>query len=308
MHRRGLVLFAAVSLVWGLPYLLVKIAVDDGVPVLFVTFVRVALAAAVLVPLLLRGGRLRALRGRWRAVALYATCELLVPFPLITFGLERVSSSLAAILVAAVPLGVALLALRFDAAERVDGVRLAGLVVGLGGLLLLLGVDVAGDGAELVGALAILVAALSYAAGSLVIKRGLGDTDPAAAVAGACLLATAVFAVPGVLAAPAEVPSAGSLGALVAVALVCTALGFLLYFLLVHEVGPSRASVITYVNPVVAVALGVTFLGESLTGAAVAGLLLVLAGSWVATGGGRPPGGSHAIRALRATVPLPRSG
>ena len=288
MSRRGWIVLAAAGLVWGLPYLLVKIAVDDGVPNATIAFTRVVLAAAVLAPLAWRTGALRGLRRRTRALSAYAALEVVLPFALINFGLERVSSSLAAILIAAVPLGVALLALRLDAEERVGGGRLLGLVVGLGGVVLLLGVDVAGDAAELVGAAAILVATLGYASGALVVKHHLHDVPPLGAVTGGMLTPAVALARAAAIDAPAEVPSAGAIAALVAAGVVCTALGFVLYFVLINEAGPARASLVTYLNPVVAVALGVAFLGESLTAAAIAGLLLILAGSFVATGGGGP--------------------
>lgn len=288
MSSRGWTVFAATGLVWGLPYLLVKVAVDDGVPNATIAFVRVALAAAVLVPIAWRTGALHGLRHRAGPLGAYAALEIVLPFALINFGLEHVSSSLAAILVAAVPLGVALLALRVDPEEQVGGVRLLGLLVGLGGVVLLLGVDVAGDPRELLGAAAILVATLGYAAGPLVVKHRLHDVRPLGAVAAGVLIATVAFAPAAVLTAPSTVPSAGASAALVAAGLVCTALGFLLYFVLINEAGPGHASVVTYVNPVVAVALGVTFLDESLTAAAIAGLLLILVGSFAATGGARP--------------------
>jgi drug/metabolite transporter (DMT)-like permease len=298
-------LFAAVSVLWGTPYLFIKIAVDDGVSPATVAFVRVVLAALVLLPFALRVGALRGLGARWRPLVAFAVFEVVLPFPLIAYGEQHVASSLAAILIAALPLTIAVLALWFDDEERVGGWRLGGLLVGLAGVVLLLGIDVAGDGRELLGALAILLATVGYAAGPLVIKRHLADTDPRGSITAAMLVAAVLLAPAAALGAPRSAPSADAIGALAVLGVVCTALAFVLYFSLIADVGPSRASVITYVNPVVAVALGVTFLGESVTAAAAAGLLLILAGSYLATGGGAPPG---AVRHVLGWVPRRRPG
>jgi drug/metabolite transporter (DMT)-like permease len=289
MSRRGWITFAAVSVVWGTPYLFIKIAVDEVSPA-FLSFVRVALAAALLLPLAWRAGALRGLRTRWAAIAAFALLEIVIPFPLIAFGEERVSSSFAAILISALPLTIAVLAIRFDQEERVRGSRLAGLFVGLAGVIVLLGLDVAGNTAELAGALCILLATAGYAGGPLVIKRHLSSFDPIGPIAVAMLVASVALAPAAALSAPSAMPSGDVVASLAVLGVVCTALAFVLYFTLITEVGPSRASVITYVNPVVAVALGVAVLGEPVTATAVAGLLLILAGSWLSTGG-RPPSG-----------------
>ena len=289
MTRRGWLTFAAVSVVWGMPYLFIKVAVDEVSPV-FLSFVRVAMAAALLLPIAWRAGALRGLRGRWPALAAFALLEIVIPFPLIAFGEQHVSSSFAAILISALPLTIAVLAVRFDEEERVRGSRLTGLFVGLAGVVVLFGVDVAGSTDEVVGALAILLATVGYAGGPLVVKRHLASSHPLGPVAVALGLAAVALAPAAALSAPAELPSGDALASLVVLGVVCTALAFVLYFTLIAEVGPSRASVITYVNPVVAVALGVAVLGEPVTAGAVAGLLLILAGSWLSTGG-RPPGG-----------------
>ena len=290
MSRAAWVTFAAGSVVWGMPYLFIKIAVDDGVSPAFLSFVRVALAAAILMPIAWRMGALRGLRARLAPIAAFALAEVVVPFPLIAFGEQHVASSLAAILIAALPLTIALLAIRFDHEERVYGSRLAGLFVGLGGVVVLFGIDVSGSTDELVGALAILGATVGYAIGPLIIKRSLRDAGHPIGMMGAALAVAAVLLAPAaLLSAPSEMPTGDAIAAMVVLGLVCTALAFVLWFALIAEVGPSKASIITYVNPVVAVALGVTLLGESLTASAVAGLLLILAGSWLSTGG-RPPG------------------
>jgi drug/metabolite transporter (DMT)-like permease len=295
MTRAGWVTFAAVSVVWGMPYLFIKIAVDEGMSPAFVSFFRVALAALILLPLAAKSGALRGLRSRLGAIAAFAVFEVVGPFPLIAYGEQHVDSSLAAIIIAALPLTIALLAIRFDDEERVHGSRLIGLFVGLGGVVVLFGLDVSGSSEELLGALAILLATVGYAIGPMIIKKHLASVgSPLGPMAVALLFAAIMLAPAAALSAPSESPSSDAWGAMIVLGVVCTALAFVLWFTLISEIGPSRASVITYVNPVVAVALGVTFLDEPVTATAVAGLLLILAGSWLSTGG-KPPAGLHAV-------------
>src|SRR4051812_8902928 len=300
MSPRAWAAFATVSTLWGVPYLFIKVAVDDGVPPGVVALARVVLGATVLLLLAWRAGKLEALRGRWKWLAVFGTVEFVIPWPLIGAGEQHVASSLAAIIVAAAPLFVALLAIRFDAEERATGRRLAGLVVGLLGVVALVGIDVAGSGEELLGALAVLVAAFCYAVGPMVLKRHLADLDPRASM-GAALAVAALALTPAVaVSPPSSVPPASALVALAVLGLFCTAAAFVFYGALVAEAGPGRALVITYVAPVVALALGVAVLGEHVGTGAVVGLLLILAGSWLSTDGRLPPG------LLRALERLPR--
>jgi drug/metabolite transporter (DMT)-like permease len=289
MTARGWALFAAVSVIWGMPYLFIKIAVDELSPSV-VAWSRLALAAAVLLPVAWKLGALRGLGERWRILTLFAAVEMAVPWPLIGYGEVQISSSLAAILIAAVPLFVALLALRFDHAERPTATRLAGMLIGLAGVAALVGIDIGGQSDELLGALAILVAAFCYAVGPMIVKRRLSDVDPLGPVAASLALGTLLVTPFALADVPGEVPSGDAIASIVVLGLICSALAFLLFFRLIAEVGPSRATVITYVNPVVALALGVAILDESVTAGAVAGLLLILAGSWLSTDGRLPPG------------------
>jgi drug/metabolite transporter (DMT)-like permease len=283
MSRRAWALFLGVSFLWGIPYFLIKVAVDDGVPPVFLAWVRVALGAVLLSLVCWRLGLFEQLCGRWRLLAVYALVEIVVPFPLIAAGEQEVSSSLAAILVASVPLMIAALAIRFDAEERAEGWRLVGLVVGFGGVVALVGLDVAGDSRELLGAAAILLAAFGYAIGAMIVKLGMGDVDPRATMAGALVLA-AVLLTPGALLAPPEGSVSGeAIAALIGLGVFCTAAAFVLFGMLILEVGPSRASVITYVAPAVAVLCGVVLLDESLGVGAIAGMFLIIAGSWLST-------------------------
>lgn len=289
MSARGWALFAAVSVIWGMPYLFIKIAVDEISPSL-VAWSRLALAAAVLLPVAWKLGALRGLRERWRILTLFAAVEMAVPWPLLGFGEIHVSSSLAAILVATVPLFVALLAMRFDHSERPTVTRLVGMLIGLAGVVALVGIDIGGQGDELLGALAILLVAFLYAIGPMIVKRRLSDVDPLGPVA-ASLGIAALLVTPFALASlPDSAPSADTFASIAVLGLLCSALAFLLFFRLIAEIGPGRATVITYINPVVALALGVAVLDESVTTGVVVGLLLILAGSWLSTDGRLPPG------------------
>jgi drug/metabolite transporter (DMT)-like permease len=290
MSSRAWAAFAAVSTLWGIPYLFIKVAVDDGLPPAFLAWARVTLAAVVLLALAWRAGVLGTVRGRLRWLLAYAVLEIAIPFPLIAAGEQHVASSLAAIVIATVPLIVALLALRFDPAERATGRRLVGLLVGLTGVVALVGIDVAGDTAALLGAGAVLLAAVGYAAGPMVLKRNFADLDPRATMGVSLAIASIVLAPAAAIAPPRATPSAGAIVAVIVLGLLCTAAAFALMASLVAEIGPGRALVITYINPVVAVALGVAVLGERPGAGAVAGLLLILAGSWLSTDGRLPPG------------------
>ena len=210
------------------------------------------------------------------------------PFPLIAAGEQHVSSSLAAIIVAAAPLFVALLALRFVDDERAQGSRLGGLLLGLAGVVALVGIDATASREELVAAGAVLLAAFCYAVGPMILKRKLADLDPRASMGGALAVAAVVLTPAALIAPPATAPSGEAIASLVVLGIFCTAAAFAFYGALVAETGPGRALVI-YIAPVVAVALGIAILGERPGAGAAAGLLLILAGSWLATGGRMPP-------------------
>jgi drug/metabolite transporter (DMT)-like permease len=288
MSPRAWLLFAAVSVVWGVPYFFIKVAVDADVPPAFVAWSRIALAAAILLPLAAHRGALHGLGDRWRPIAAYAATEIAAPFTLIAIGEQDVASSLTAILIASMPLVMAVVALGLAPEERPTGLRLVGLFVGLAGVVALLGIDVAGTSSELLGAGLILVATVCYATAPIIIKRSLTDLDPLGPVALSLGLSTLALLPAAIAAPPDAIPSFDAFASIVALGVVCTAAGLVLFFLLIAEAGPSRASVITYFNPLVAVALGVVILNESLGAASVAGLLLILAGSWLATGGAVP--------------------
>jgi len=295
MTRRAWTAFAAASVIWGVPYLFIKIAVDHGVTAPVLAWGRVTLAAVVLLALARRAGMLGGLRSRWRWLLAFAVAEIAIPFPMLAIGEERVPSSLAAIMVATVPLIGALLAMRFDHSERPTPVRALGLAIGFTGVIALVGIDVAGRRAELLGIGAIMVTATGYAIGPMLLKHRLAGLDPRATMGASLALASLILLPWAALDLPGHAPSAGGIGAVVVLGLLCTAAGFVVFAILIGEAGTSRATVITYVNPVVAVTLGVLLLGEHPGAGAVAGLLLILAGGWLSTDGRLPPGIARAV-------------
>jgi drug/metabolite transporter (DMT)-like permease len=303
--RRGWIAFALLSAIWGVPYLFIRIAVRGGMPPLVLAWARIVLGAAILLVLAQRAGVLTSLRGRLASIAALGVAEIAVPFSLIATGERSISSSLAAILIAAVPLLVALLAWRIDPAERPTPRRGLGLLIGFGGVVALVGVDVAGSTRELWGTAAVLGAALGYAIGPMILKHRLAGLD-ARATMGSSLAVAAILLTPlAALTWPSRAPSAGALASTAVLGVMCTAVALAVLSVLIAEAGPARATVITYVNPVVAVALGVTLLGERPGAGAVAGLLLILAGSWLATGGGLPTRLAHRRRAGLDPQPPP---
>lgn len=289
MSRKGWLLFIAMSVIWGIPYLFIKIAVQQLDPSV-VVFARVGIAAVVLLPLAAQRGVLRAVGKRWLAVTGLACVQIVGPFLLISYGEQHIASSLTSLLIASDPLLVALFALRFAPGERVTGPRLLGLLIGMGGVVVLLGLDIGGDQQRLLGAFMVLLAAAGYAAGALLIKQPAIAALPSLGVVAVECLTTSIIVLPiAVTRLPAKLPSLEVIASLLVLGLICTALAYLIFFALVNEVGASRGSVITYVNPAVSVLLGVSLLGEPLNAAIVLGFLLIIAGSWLSTGGTLPP-------------------
>jgi drug/metabolite transporter (DMT)-like permease len=290
MNRRAWLAFATLSLIWGVPYLFIKIAVDGGISPFFLAWARLVLGASLLFAIVPRQGLQMLLRGPRRWILAYATAEMALPFPLIAAGERHVDSSIAAIVIATVPLLIALLALRFDQSERPTRTRLVGMLVGLGGVVALVGIDLSSNSGEILGAAAVMLAAVGYAAGPMIIKRHLVDFDPRATMAASLSVAAVLLTPAALLTLPSSTPPADALASIAVLGVLCTAMAFVILMVLVKEVGAGRASIITYVNPVVAVALGVVVLGESPGAGAIAGLLLILAGSWLSTDGRLPPG------------------
>lgn len=290
MERRSTSLLLTLAAIWGASYLLIKIGGRDFSPPM-IALGRVAFGAAVLVPIALRGRALRGLGGLWPAIVAVAIAQVAAPFLLIALGEEEISSSLAGILVASAPIFTAILAIFFDSDERSEGTRLLGVLAGLAGLVLLLGLDLGGGGAELLGGLAVVLAGLGYAIGGLLAKRRLGSVRPIG-VAAIVLAVSVVLSLPAALATlPDEMPGLGPVAAIAALGVIGTGVAFAIFYELIATIGPARTFLVTYLAPVFAVAYGVVLLDEDFGLITLAGLALILAGSYLAAGGRLRRGG-----------------
>ncbi len=285
MTQRGALLFAAMCVSWGIPYLLIKVAVDDMSPSMLVLG-RTVIATVLLLPIAAFRGELRPLLPYWLPLVAFAGIEIALPWVLLGAAETEVSSSLTGLLIAAVPLVAALIATS-TGAERLRPVSALGLGIGIVGVAAIVGVNL--EGARVVPLVEIGLVAVCYAVGPAILQRWLSGL-PALGVIAASLLLTAVVYVPfAAFSVPKEMPSAAALASVAALAVVCTALAFLIFFALIGEVGPVRATVITYVNPAIAAALGVLILDERFTVGMALGFALVLAGSVLATRHGGAP-------------------
>jgi drug/metabolite transporter (DMT)-like permease len=279
MSRRGALLFAAMCLIWGIPYLLIKVAVDDMSPSVLVLG-RTLLAAGLLLPIAAYRGELRPLLPFWLPLVAFAGIEIALPWVLLGAAETEVSSSLTGLLIAAVPLVAAVIATA-SGGERLRLTGAAGLALGVVGVAAIVGVNL--EGAHALPLAEIGLVAVCYAVGPAILQRWLTGL-PALGVIAASLLLTALVYLPfAATRLPDETPSTAALASVAALAVVCTALAFLVFFALIGEIGPVRATVITYVNPAVAAVLGVVILDEHFTLGMAVGFALVLAGSVLAT-------------------------
>ncbi|MGH8177504.1 MAG: DMT family transporter [Steroidobacter sp.] len=283
MSWRAWSVFASLCVIWGIPYFLIKLALVDLSPAC-VAWTRVTLGALILAPVAWKRGVLRPAFAHKGAICVFAVAELVIPFFLIALGEQWISSSLAGILIATVPMTVVVLAPLLGVKEPLGARRVTGLAVGFSGVIALLGLD-AGHGPMLwAGVAAMLVAVVGYAVGPLVVQRHLADVDELGAVAASLVVASIVLAPIAVITAPDRVPSALSLSSVAVLGFVCTALALWLYFWLINAAGAARASLVAYINPAIAALLGVFVLNEPFGAGSVVGLLMILFGSWLATG------------------------
>jgi drug/metabolite transporter (DMT)-like permease len=281
------VLFLALGVVWGIPYLLIKVAIDELSPAQLV-LARTGLAALILLPVALAQGAVRPVLRRWRWLLLFAVVEIAVPWVLLGSAETRLPSSTTGLLVAAVPLAGLVIALATGRAERLAPVAWLGVIVGIVGVTALVGLDIGGSDLGAVAEVGVVV--IGYAAGPAILSRPLQGL-PGIGIMSSALTLTAVVYVPIVLVSdgvPGALPSAKVVWSVVALAVVCTAAAFMLLFALVNEVGPVRATTITYLNPAVAVVAGAVILDEPVTVWTVVGFALVVTGSYLVNRGGRP--------------------
>jgi drug/metabolite transporter (DMT)-like permease len=280
MTRRGWALFAAMCVIWGIPYLLIKVAVDELSPAMLV-FARTAIAALLLLPIAAIRGELRPLLPYWAPVLAFAAIEIALPWLLLGVAEQRISSSLTALLIAGVPLVGAVIARTTGARERLGVQSGLGLLVGVVGVAAIVGLNLEGAGPGAIAAVGLV--AICYAIGPVILQRYLVGV-PALGVIAAALGVTALVYLPiAAYSVPDTMPSADVVGSVLGLAVVCTAIAFLLFFALISEIGPVRATVITYVNPAVAAVLGVAILDEHFTVGMGVGFVLVLVGSVLAT-------------------------
>lgn len=268
------------SVIWGIPYFLIRIAVSEISPATLV-FARTAGGALILMPIVLARHGLRAIGGKWVPLLAFAAAEIAGPWLFLSSAEQHISSSLAGLLISSVPLAGMIVAPLFGNRERISPLGLAGLVVGLCGVAAIVGLDLGMLDATALVQMALV--AIGYAVGPAILRRYLTEV-PSVSVIGVSLAACAVAYAPLAAAQwPRVVPGAAVLAAVGVLAVVCTAVAFLLFFALISEIGPVRATVITYINPAVAAAVGITILHEPFTAGMGIGFALVLAGSVLAT-------------------------
>ena len=293
MTQRGLLLFGLMSVVWGIPYFFIRVAVAEVTPATLV-FGRAAIAAAILLPIAITRVDLRAVLRRWRWVAAFAVAEIGIPWVLLASAEQHVSSSLAGLLVAGVPLVGSVIAFATGGADRLGRTGLIGLLVGLAGVVAIVGGDFTASDATAL--LEVGVVVVGYAIGPAILARRLSGQSNVAVMAFSLSLCALAYAPVAFIQRPATLPSAGALGAVVVLGLVCTAAAFLLFWALIEEIGPVRSTVITYLNPAVAAVLGIVVLSESFTIVMGLGFGLVILGSLLAT---RPVGAGRAAEPAR---------
>jgi drug/metabolite transporter (DMT)-like permease len=277
--RRGVVLFVVMGVVWGLPYLLIKVAVREISPATLV-FARTAMASVLLLPVAIRRSEILPVLARWRPLLAYTVAEVAVPWVLLGHAEERLPSSLSGLLVAAVPLVGVGIAQVYGVGGGVGTRVLAGLGLGLVGVIVLLGFDI--SSADVGSAAVVAIVVVGYALGPAIVAHSLHDVPSLGVVSLSLALCAVGYAPIALTNVPSHV-SGRAVAAVVVLGVVCTALAFVVYFALIAEVGAVRATIITYVNPAVAVVLGVAFLHEAFSAATAAGFVLILAGSYLAT-------------------------
>ena len=280
--RRGLILFVALGIAWGIPYLFIKVAVSELDPGM-VVLARSALAAVLLLPLAFFRREVAPVVRRWKPMLAYTIVEIVLPWYFLSSAEQRLPSSTAGLLLASVPLAGVGIAFAMGRPARLSRVNWLGIVLGMLGVAALVGLDIAGSDLIAVAEMAVVV--VGYALGPAILARWMSDL-PGVGVVAVSLAGTAVVYVPFVLLTggwPTVWPSEAVIVSIVVLAVVCSALAFLLMVGLVAEIGPVKATTITYVNPAVAIVAGVVVLGERVTVWTIVGFVFVLAGSYLVT-------------------------
>ena len=279
-------MFMSLAALWGASYLFIKVALEDDLAPAFIVFARTALAALVLLPAAAHLGALAGVREHLGPLFVLGLIQVTGPFMLITIGEQEISSSLTGILVAGAPIFTFLLAFALEGEERATPLSLAGVALGIAGVALLLGLDAPGGAAALVGGLLVVLATTGYAVGAWFLKRRVPGVHPVGAVATTCA-ASALMTLPvALLSVPGHVPSLEASGSLVVLGVGGTGIAFVLFYTLVGLDGPRTTSLVAYVAPGFSVVYGVVLLDESFGITTLAGLVLIVGGSWLAANGG----------------------
>ena len=288
MTRRGLILFLALGIAWGIPYAFIKVAVAELEPAMLV-LVRTGLAAVLLLPLALLRKQIVPVVKRWKPMLAYTVVEIVIPWYFLNSAEQRLPSSTAGLLIAAVPLAGVAVAFAMGRPAKLSPLNWAGIALGMLGVAALVGLDVGGSDLIAVGQMVFVV--IGYALGPAILSRWMSDL-PGLGIVAVSLGATAVLFIPVVAISgtwPSAWPSTETVVAVVVLAVICSAVAFLLMVALINEVGPVKSTTITYLNPAVAILVGVLWLGELLTIWTVLGFVLVLAGSYLVTTKRREP-------------------
>ena len=289
MTRRGIILFVLLGLAWGIPYLLIKIAVRQFDPAMLV-FTRMGLAALILLPFATGRGELLPVLRRWRPLIAFTLVEMIVPQFLLGSAEERLPSSTTGLLIAAVPLAGVGVAFLLGRPERLEPLNWAGIALGMAGVAALVGFAVSGSDLGAFGE--VLVVVVGYALGPAILAKWMPGLPGIGVMALGFTITTVVYApvVAATRAWPSAWPSASVTVSIVLLAAVCSAGAFTIMAALVREVGPVKATTVTYVNPAVALIAGALVLGEPISGWSVVGFVLILAGCYLLAARGVVPG------------------
>ncbi len=282
MTSRAWTLFAAMAVIWGIPYLFIKIAVVEISPAALAGM-RTLLAALILLPLAWRQGAVRPALRKWPYVVAFGVLEMAIPWVLLGHAELRVASGFAGLVIAAVPLVGTVLARILGDRHAFAPVRLLGLFTGILGVAALVGIESFHGTADPLSVVELLTVAVLYAVAPAIADRKLRDVPTMGVIALSLSLVAILYSPFTVTELAGGLPSGQVIAAVLVLALVCTALAFVLFFELIAAAGPVRATIITFVNPAVAVLLGIIILSEPLTWGVAIGFPLVLLGSYLST-------------------------
>lgn len=283
MSRRAVLLFLSVGVIWGTPYFFIKVGLEDLAPHEIV-FLRCAIATVLLLPVAIRRRAVRPALSLWPFLLAFAALEMAGPWLLLSHAEQRISSGFAGLFLATIPLIGVIIAAILGERDALSGRRILGIGLGLGGVAMLVGLDSLGGHVDALSIVELVLVAIGYAVAPVIAARTMAHV-PSIGVITMSLAAVAIgyapIAIPTLASGPA--PSLPAVGSVIALGVVCSAVAFMLFFALIAEVGPARATVVTFINPAVAVVLGALVLREPLTVGTLLGFPLVLLGSWLAT-------------------------